>query len=311
MNAIKVIESNEKGLRFSAKEFLSFLRKSNDIWWSEENEKCHWIFRGQYNHKWRLLPSAWRESNKKFEPLLKKIALLPPPKEEKLSSRELEFRQKSNIEFKAISDFNNLAGQLGLSVPENHLPDPLSQRFLMAYPFHVIKEILPLAQHYGIPTRLLDWTENPIFAAYFSVGKEYRTEENPENVCVWALNLKRLNGLWSTYKPNDYSISINTVYDYKYRNDFLKAQEGLFTRLDGGIGAFYRDTGRFPSLDEVVEIMAEKQNIDSPILLKILLAKSEINNLLILLNREGINQARLMPSYDKVGEVVISRWNIT
>src|SRR3990167_7793499 len=44
-------------------------------------------------------------------------------------------------------------------------------------------EILALARHHGLPTRLLDWTSNPLTALWFAIKSV--TEKN-NNAEVWA-----------------------------------------------------------------------------------------------------------------------------
>lgn len=50
-----------------------------------------------------------------------------------------------------------------------------------------------LAQHFGMPTRLLDWTESALFALYFAV-RERTSGDQRGNAAVWLLDPKWLNG---------------------------------------------------------------------------------------------------------------------
>jgi hypothetical protein len=55
-----------------------------------------------------------------------------------------------------------------------------------------------LMQHYGLPTRLLDWSESPLIALFFAVEEiKYKNEDS----AIWALNPEQLNR--SQSNPNE------------------------------------------------------------------------------------------------------------
>src|SRR5262249_26217196 len=112
-----------------------------------EGQQHHFFYRGQVNQKWKLESSLFRELEKKQENL----------------------QRCFQIEHDARNEFES---QAHLHVNPSALP---SQGDWLGW--------WALMQHYGAPTRLLDWTASPYVAAYFAVESGDETDG-----LVWVLN---------------------------------------------------------------------------------------------------------------------------
>jgi type I restriction enzyme M protein len=85
-------------------------------------------------------------------------------------------------------------------------------------------ELIVIAQHYGVPTRLLDWTYNPLVAAFFAV----------ENFCnedsvIYYAKLPQKNNLDIKSQFDPFKIKSAKFYFPDHFNDRLRCQWGLFS----------------------------------------------------------------------------------
>lgn len=95
--------------------------------------------------------------------------------------------------YKLISSLFREYNDSDVKSAEDHL---INKFYLEAYRF--LKRPPPdgwawlsLMQHYGLPTRLLDWTENCLVGLYFAIVKWDTTQESAPT--VWVLNPAQLN----------------------------------------------------------------------------------------------------------------------
>lgn len=138
----------------SISEFLNSLSQ-------QPTPRAQTFFRGHADESWKLIPSVGRF---KIKP--------PEGQKETVLWKEYEIEYEKQI----LMTFRRQAPPYLDSTPRNDL------------------EWLLLAQHHGLPTRLLDWTANPLVALYFAVENLSDTTAcvcqavNPDNTVYSQIN---------------------------------------------------------------------------------------------------------------------------
>lgn len=145
-------------------------------------------------------------------------------------------------------------------------------------------QVWAMAQHHGLPTRLLDWSRSPIIATYFAASSAMADENKADHLAVWSLPLQG-EMFWRKWLV---TFAVPTSHSVN-----LAAQQGVFS-----LTLLHSDRGH-PLVVEAFEDIAARIWISGPPLLwKYTLPRGEAPELLELCEAYGVSGATMFPGPD-------------
>ena len=250
----------------------------------------HFIYRGHSNHeKYTLLPGVLREETTSSGTITK----------------------YSQLEYNILSDFMAEACRYVKNIPVTDIPSWLE-----------------MAQHFGVPTRLMDFTQNPLVALYFAC-----TDAKNIDGSIWIINEPVYNKTF--FQMNYLSLSINSEYmvskiisdeivnafntpDYRqnrilypwiykpnYKEERMNLQSSIFMLWGakrGELTSFVEAKHYMTTIDNVT-------NKEEGILCYIKIPADCKRKILNQLNLCGINQKFVYPGLEGVGRFISAKYS--
>lgn len=268
-----IVEYNSE----SAREFMEYLSPLNNRWVGGR-----YIFRGQGDAGYKLIPSACRRKEGAF-------AAGSP-----MRAFGTQSADQVKLEQAILNKFLRGCDNSGLVVPgynaafkNNFNLD--SNKFIenpKQWPSEEFYEVLAAAQHHGIPTRLLDWSRRSYVAAYFAAtSSSYMYSSEKDRIAVWALDISKCTD-WRFVKLIDPPGGTS-------KN--LAAQSGVFTmQVNSDLAEQKYSEIPFESITEL-----------QGSLVKVTMSNYHVPELVRLCASFGVQGSTLFPGYEGVARDVV------
>ena len=194
-------------------------------------------------------------------------------------SRDVLFRGQSNCTWQLLP----MLARLQIDSPETTEQKMIGEFKRSFLPLSNIQpqtpwDVLALAQHHGLPTRLLDWTSNALVGLWFAVKDDSDTDAT-----VWVL-IPDAKDYRLQKDRNPYDNKRTRVFFPKIVSTRISAQSGAFT-------VHQIIDGKKPvALDKNIKYRGKRE--------KLIIDKESFSTIRRDLNRLGINHASMFPDLD-------------
>ena len=199
------------------------------------------------------------------------------------------------LEWSLLSDFRHRAPPFSDRLPKEDL------------------EMLFLMQHYGVPTRLLDWSESPLVSLFFALENARQSGGSDHDAAFWILDPVGLNSLAADHREGSnqiYGADADELGGYKPRPEAKRLKEILPSAMFGihNSPRIVIQRGTFVIFGKDTTPMNRQAKIvSSNTLRRVDIAKDAKDKMFSELFSMGVSDSAIYPDLDGLGRELRNR----